>query len=130
MIIARFRDGRMKKGYSQDFFPNKPLFHLQVQSEDASAEPEELRVNQLKAVFFVKDFEGNPGYQERKSFVEGDKSTGRRVEVIFEDDEVLQGSVLGYNAQQAGFFLFPVDSKSNNDRVFVVNASVKNIKYL
>lgn len=129
-IIVRFLDGRLKKGYSQDFFPNKPVFHLREDSKEKSVEPEELRVNELKAVFFVKDFVGNSRYEERKKFEEGDKSTGRRVEVVFEDGELLQGSVLGYNPQQPGFFLFPVDRDSNNERVFVVNASVKSFRYI
>lgn len=129
-ITARFLDGRIKKGYSQDFFPNKPVFHLLEDSKKISVEPEELRVSELKALFFVKDFAGNPKYEERKKFEEGDKSTGRKVEVTFADGERMQGSVLGYNPQQPGFFLFPVDPDSNNDRVFVVNASVKSFQYI
>jgi hypothetical protein len=42
----------------------------------------------------------------------------------------LRGSILGYNAKEAGFFFFPADPKSNNQRAFVVNASVKKIRYL
>ena len=129
-IIARFGDGRMKKGYSQDFFPNRPVFHLSEDTGGTSGEPEVLKLDELKAVFFVKDFSGNPDYDERKRFEEGDKSSGRKIEVTFADGEVLQGSVLGYNPDQAGFFLFPVDPKSNNERIFVVNAAVENFRYL
>jgi len=55
---------------------------------------------------------------------------GRKVEVAFVDGEILQGSVLGYNPKDSGFFLFPSDPKSNNHRVFVVNSAVKNFRYL
>ena len=129
-IIARFRNGRMKKGYSQDFFPKKPVFHLSKDARGTSREPEEVHVNELKAVFFVKDFVGNPDYEEQKRFVEGDRPSGRKVEVIFADGEVMQGSVLGYNPKQPGFFLFLVDPRGNNTRVFVVNDAVKNFRYL
>jgi hypothetical protein len=129
-IIARFSDGRMIKGLSQDFFPNKPVFHLYKNVEGISGAPVEIRLNELKAVFFVKTFEGDRDYKERKVFLHGDKSSGRKVEVTFGDGEVLQGSVLGYNPNQCGFFLFPVDPESNNIRVFVVNEAVKSFRYL
>ena len=129
-IVARFRNGRMKKGYSQDFFPNKPVFHLSKDARGTSGEPEEVHVNELKAVFFVKDFLGNPDYEEHKGFVKGDRPSGLKVEVTFADGEVMQGSVLGYNPQQSGFFLFLADPKGNNTRVFVLNDAVKKFRYL
>jgi hypothetical protein len=129
-IVIRFSDGRIKKGYSQDFFPNKPVFHFTISQSGESAEPEEIRLVDLKAVFFVKTFDGNPGYSERKEFAEGDSPKGRKVEVTFADGEILQGSVLGYNRKEIGFFLFPADPNSNNLRAFVVNKAVKKFRYL
>lgn len=125
-IIARFRDGRMAKGLSHDFFPNKPHFHV----NGTSNEPVMVKMNELKAVFFVRSFGGNPAYVERKGFLDGEKPPGRKVEVTFEDGEVVRGSILGYNPKQTGFFLFPVDPNSNNTKVFVVNGAVKGFQYL
>jgi hypothetical protein len=129
-IVARFLNGQIKKGYSQDFFPNKPVFHLSGDTKATPGEPEQVHLNELKAVFFVKNFSGNPDYEEQKRFAEGDKASGRKVEITFVDGEVLQGSVLGYNPQKAGFFLFLADPKGNNARVFVVKDAVKNFRYL
>jgi hypothetical protein len=129
-IVVRFADGRILKGYSQDFFPNKPVFHLVRNLARGSANHKEICMSDLKAIFFVKTFAGNPDYKERKSFVEGDIVQGRKVEVAFVDGEILQGSALGYNPKDSGFFLFPSDPKSNNHRVFVVNSAVKNFRYL
>jgi hypothetical protein len=129
-IVIRFGDGRILKGHSQDFFPNKPVFHLIRNLAKGSANQKEISVSDLKAVFFVKTFAGNPDYKERKSFVEGDRAQGRRVEVVFVDGETLQGSVLGYNPKDPGFFLFPPDPKCNNNRIFVVNNALKNFRYL
>jgi len=129
-IVARFRNGRMKKGYSQDFFPNKATFRIYENSGGVAAEPVEVRVNDLKAIFFVKTFEGDPQYEERITYFEEEKASGRKVEVTFDDGELMQGAVLGYNPKQAGFFLFPIDSEGNNIRIFVVNESVKNVRYL
>lgn len=129
-IVVRFADARILKGYSQDFFPNKSIFHLVKNLAKGSANHKEIRVSDLKAIFFVKTFAGNPDYKERKSFVEGDIAQGRKVEIAFVDGEILQGSVLGYNPKDSGFFLFPSDPTSNNHRVFVVNTAVKNFRYL
>jgi len=90
----------------------------------------EIRVSDLKAIFFVKSFAGNPNYKERKRFVEGDVAQGRKAEVVFLDGEILQGSVLGYNPKDSGFFLFPSDPKSNNRKVFVLQSAVKKFRYL
>ena len=129
-MVAHFSDGRIKKGYCQDFFPNKPVFHLIRSDAGEAQELEEILVADLKALFFVNSFAGNPDYKERKEFGQGDSPKGRKVEVTFADGEILQGSVLGYSSKEPGFFLFPVDPKSNNLKVFVVNASVKEFRYL
>jgi hypothetical protein len=129
-IVVRFSDGRTKKGYSQDFFPNKSLFHLTTSRSGKPVEPEEIRLAELKAVFFVRTFEGNPDYREKNEFTEGESPRGRKVEVAFTDGEIMQGSVLGYNPKEVGFFLFPADSKSNNLRAFILNKAVKTFRYL
>ena len=130
-MVIRFADGRIEKGYSQDFFPNKPLFHLfKKLPPSESSMSKKIRVAELKAIFFVKSFAGNPDYKERKRFVEGDVTQGRKAEVAFLDGEILQGSVLGYDPKSSGFFLFPSDPKSNNRRVFVMNNAVKKFRYL
>jgi hypothetical protein len=130
-IVLRFADGRIEKGYSQDFFPNKPLFHLiKKLPPSESSMSKEINVAELKAIFFVKSFAGNPDYKERKRFVAGDVTQGRKAEVAFLDGEILQGSVLGYDPKSSGFFLFPSDPKSNNRKVFVMNNAVKKFRYL
>jgi len=108
-IIARYRDGRMLKGLSQDFSPNKPNFQLYQEAEGVSGVPVRVDLDELKAVFFAKSFTGDRDYKERKVFLHGDKPSGRKVEVVFADGEMLQGSVLGFNPKHSGFFLCPVD---------------------
>ncbi|MGE5842861.1 MAG: DUF6982 domain-containing protein [Deltaproteobacteria bacterium] len=129
-LVVRFANGGIDKGYSQDFFPNKPIFHLFKNLSKGAADQKKVSLSDLKAVFFVKTFSGNPEYKERKSFLEGDRVQGRKAEVTFVDGEVLQGSVLGYDPRGSGFFLFPFDPKSNNQRVFAVNSAVKSFTYL
>jgi hypothetical protein len=128
-VVARYINGRVIKGLTQDFFPNKDRLHLHT-ADKPSGEAVEVLVNELKAVFFVRDFAGDYQYDERKSYMEGEKPSGRKIEVTFKDDEVMVGSTLGYDPKRPGFFLFPADPKCNNIRVFVVSTAVKKIRYL
>ena len=128
-VVARYIDGKRVKGFSQDFFPHKDRFHI-YSAAKPSGEATEVIVKELKAVFFVKDFAGNPMHEERKEYKEGEKSQGRKVEVTFKDGEILVGTTLGYDPSRPGFFIFPADPKSNNVRVFVVSTAVKKVRYL
>jgi hypothetical protein len=50
--------------------------------------------------------------------------------VILKDGEKLVGSTLGYEPNRPGFFIHPADDKSNNIRVFVVQAFVDKVRNL
>ena len=127
-VVARFREGTLLKGSTQDFFPKKESFHVQV--EGRPGEPlQEVEVSQLKALFFVKTFEGDPQHQSPES-LDGATGSGRKMLVTFEDGEQMLGFTMGYNPQAAGFFLIPADAESNNERVFVVNAAVTSIDWV
>ena len=129
-IVARYLDGRMIKGFTQDFAPNKPSFHIFSTEAANSADKAEILLRDLKAIFFVKDFAGKPDYDDRKQYTPGERPSGRIVEVTFNDGEVLVGSTLGYDPKRPGFFVFPADPKSNNARVFAMSKAVRLVRYL
>jgi len=79
----------------------------------------------LKAIFMVWHFVGHSLYKEQKKYIEGEKPSGKKVEVTFIDGEVLVGTTLGYDPKRQGFFIFPADPKSNNIRVYVVSSVIK-----
>jgi hypothetical protein len=129
-VVVRYADGKVVKGYTQDFFPNKDRFHLQPQQTSSGQDTRQVLIKDLKAIFFVKDFGGNPAYDERRQFGDGDKPQGRKMEILFKDGEKLVGSTLGYEPSRPGFFIQPVDGQSNNMRVFVVQAFVDKVRAL
>jgi hypothetical protein len=130
-IVARFTDGRVLKGYSSDFAPDRPRFHLALTrgpGEPAGASGDravEVPMPALKALFFVRDFAGDARYQEQKRFDELDGRQGRKVAVTFADGEVLIGYTVAYDPRRPGFFLYPADPRSNNLRVFAVARAVR-----
>ena len=128
-VVLRYSDGRVLKGFTQDFFPNKDRFHF-FPADNRFGEGIEVFPKELKAVFMVRDFIGNPLYNEQKKYMEAEKPSGRKVEVTFIDGEVMVGSTLGYDPKRQGFFLFPADPQSNNIRVFAISSAVKSVRYL
>ena len=128
-VVVRYSCGRIIKGFTQDFFPAKKLFHL-TPADNPSGEQIEVSITDLKAIFIVLDFAGHPLYKERKRYDPGEKPSGQKMEVTFIDGEVLVGSTLSYDPKRQGFFISPADPKSNNISVYVVSSSVEKVRYL
>ena len=127
-VVAHFHDGRVLKGTTHDFAPNNPEFHLFPEG-DESATPHEVPLRALKALFFVKTWDGDSKRVDDNRFrlVSGQ---GRRMLVTFADGEVMAGFTMGYGLNKPGFFLIPADPKSNNARVFVVKSAVTRVEFV
>ena len=121
-VIAHFLDGTLLKGITPDFYPNRGKFRL----EGEDGECHRIHINELKALFFVRDFTGRRDYRERKGFFVPDQ--GNKILVEFFDGEVLFGYSLTYSPKGFGFFMVPGDPESNNVKVFVVHSSTKRVK--
>jgi hypothetical protein len=124
-VVARFMDGRVLKGTTHDFGPQKPIFHLSIWGEP-NAKSIAVPIGALKALFFVKTFEGDPKRVDDNS-LSTTAGQGRKIMVTFNDGEVMCGVTAGYSKDKPGFFIVPVDPKSNNARVFIVAAAVRKV---
>jgi hypothetical protein len=129
-VVVRYADGRIIKGTTADFLPTKEMFHVNVSTEPVGAKPLEVNKNELKALFFVKDFEGNSRHVEANEFDPGHPPAGRRIKVLFKDGEVIVGTTTGYQPGRPGFFLVPADADSNVERCYIVTAATKEINFL
>jgi hypothetical protein len=118
------------KGFTHDFTPVKDTFHLTSELENDKGQIYEVFCPNLKAIFFVKTLLGNKGYKEKKRFNEVDTSgmRGIKIKIEFSDGEVMCGISLGYSKKRKGFFIVPVDPKSNNERVYVIASAVRDVK--
>lgn len=124
-VVVHCPGGPLLKGITNDFFPNKDTFHL---TDDETGEVREVSLEGLKAVFFVKGFEGDSNYKERTDVER--TGFGKKIQVDFEDGERLVGFTSGYAQDRRGFFVFPADPQSNNDRIFVITAATKEVRFL
>jgi hypothetical protein len=126
-VVVRYVDGRVLKGTTHDFAPMKPNFHL-ADRDNPAARTVAVSISELKGVFFVRTFDGNPKHIENRDLAHA-KGQGRKILVTFADGEVLRGFTTGYSKDKQGFFVIPVDPGSNNSRVFVVTAAVKKVEW-
>ena len=129
-IVARYNDGRVLKGFTTSFSPNAPHFFLTPAEDGPAAKPVTVEMARLKAVFFVRDFAGNPGRRDRQHFVSNQAYQGCEIQVEFNDGEVMVGSTPGYGPEMPGFFIFPADTDSNTLKVFAVASSVRKVELL
>lgn len=124
-LVLHFADGTIRKGTTDDFFPNKALFHFH---EKGRKEVEVVEVSTLKAIYFVKSFLGNPAYREKADTER--VGFGKKICVHFQDGETQFGYTQGYAPNRAGFFVFPCDPASNNERIFIVSSATSRVKFI
>lgn len=128
-IIVRRADGKILKGYSKDFSPEKPVFHLS-RERTGTEKAEEINLFDLKAVFFVDTLASSINTKGIRKFAETDILAGRKAEIVFKDGEILQGRVMKYNPSDSGFFFFWVGPSSYKMQAFIVNTAVETFNYL
>ncbi|MEW6054842.1 MAG: hypothetical protein AB1552_13850 [Nitrospirota bacterium] len=130
-VIVRFADGRILRGYLEKFVATDET----VSIDDDSSGRQSISLSDLKAIFYVKTFEGDKAYSDRKSFVHA-TARGKKVFVRFFDGESMMGHIEGdvpwekgffLEQKKGGFFLIPVDNQSNNIKVFVVASAVQDV---
>jgi hypothetical protein len=127
-VVVGLLNGARLKGCSYDFSPLKESFTLLRWEDSLQWEATKVEMKDVKAVFFVAEFNGNPEYQERP--LTDTSMHGRQIEVTFRDGEKIVGRTEGYNPRKLGFFMFPADPKSNNIRIFVVTRNTRQVRLL
>jgi len=127
-VVVHTASGEVIRGYTGDFSRHKPSFLLSSQ-EDNLRTNQIIQLKDLKAVFFVKTFEGNFLHRMVHDF-DDSISYGKKVSVLFHDGEKFFGRVetLHSEPEQNGFFIFPLDPDSNTVRAFVLNSFIRSIQ--
>jgi len=125
-IVVHEKSGNVLKGTTVDFFPKRPLFHLAVGGMHGE-EMKKIVVDHLKAIFFVKDFGGDKDYKEAKG-PDALPGSGKKIRAMFKDGEAISGYTHAINMEQPGFFLIPIDQKSNNERIYIVFSSLSTLE--
>ncbi len=135
-LVAHFKDGQIRKGFSRDFNPAVESFHL-VRREGEIASSEAIRLEDLKALFHVKTW----GREDRHRGVvpqfpqtatpspSGDTPGMIKTVLEFYDGEKIFCYSADYDPARSGFYALPADPADNNQKIFVVSSSLINIQF-
>jgi len=131
-VVVKYKDGNIIKGWVEEFKPQRESFILFPLIEYSKEKRLVINFEQLKAVFFVKDFTGDKNYHKIRNFnVDVTITpTQRKLIVDFKDEEHLYGTCLAYGRFEKGFYVFPIDSKDNSERIFVVHSATKKVRLM
>jgi hypothetical protein len=123
-IVIKLQDGSILKGESTDFMAEKKYFYL----KRAEGGTKKIDIETLKAVFFVKDFEGNKDH--KKTYKDFMPWGGKKIRVEFNDGEIITGYTASFSTGKYGFFMTPADAGGNNEKIFVLNTAIKEKAYI
>lgn len=124
-IVVHLRAGLVHKGVTHDFDPDNAVFHL-LPAEGGGV-PIRIRLEDAKAVFYVKDYLGNRDFNARRHFDQV-RRAGRKVILTFLDGEQMWGTIAEGDESKPGFYFYPVDELDNNIRLYVPRSSLKDLQ--
>jgi hypothetical protein len=131
-VVVRLLGDRVVKGHLVHFIPEQESFRILTLSDSgATGEISEISFSDVKAVFFVRTFEGDPTYEkpaDERSFVPPPQSA-YRLEVVFKDGETIRGTAESYSPGSKGFFFSPLDPRDNNLQIYVPRSSIEDVTY-
>lgn len=125
-------DGSRVKGFVYGFRAADPGFSLYPSEKEDRSYARMVDLADCKAIFFVRSHEGDPALRDRlrkeaPAAKPKARVHGQRIKVVFRDGEELLASTEVYNPSRLGFFAYPLEPRSNNLRIFVVNRNVRQV---
>jgi hypothetical protein len=119
-----FRHGRCLRGYTHGFHPATAIAHVWPSCAGSNREPPQtVPLSLLRHIAFVRDFDDAGRPQPATS--ETNRSA-HAVEVTFQNNDALIGTIPGYDPGQIGFWILP-SGRRGVDRVFAISAAVREI---
>ena len=125
-VVVRYLDGSLLKGYSHDFQPDRGSIHLWSEPDGHTEPKVSVPLSRLKAVFFVRTFEGRREQTPRAPFAQ---DRGRRVTLSFADGEAVVGTTTSGESDPLGLYVSPLDPASNNVTLFVPRGALVHAEF-
>ncbi len=125
-VVVGCLDGQRLKGFVFNFSSLRGQFRLFPEEKSLHHLGTDVKLESVKAIFFVKDFDGHREHHD--SYALQGRGHGRKIEVTFQDGEKIAGTTETYHPESVGFFIAPADPECNNIRIFVVNKNVREVQ--
>jgi len=132
-VIVELQDRKLLKGYlnPSSLSPFTLAKGEQVDLLTPDGEHQQLSVDKLRAVYFVRDLDDDIDL-ERKSFLSRPKLEGLWVRLRFRDGDQLEGVIPNdlLGLLDNGLQITPPDFNSNTDRIFVPRSALTELTVL
>ena len=128
-VVVRKLDKELVKGYvdSENLFGENGVEVLDLEGRLLT-----IPLDQIKGIYYVREFDGQPDRPERKTFLSRPRLAGLWVRMTFKDSEVIDG-LMSENLltlEPQGFLVAPPDVYSNNLRIFVPRTALASFDVL
>ena len=127
-VVGKYRDGRLIRGYTNDFSPMNPYLHI---FPTPHAERSEfVSMVQLDALFFGRDARDAAEEIDEPAGPDLVPAQGRKVAVPLPNGTEMIGAARSYSRSSSGFFVESLDEESGTPRVFVTAGGVRSIRFV
>lgn len=126
-LVVRYKDGHVLRGVCYALNIRDTGFHLDIvdDEENVTNKTEQVRFSDIKAVFYVKSFDGK--FDRHHRYAEWTPQ-GSEIVVEFEDGEVVRGfSLHSHDESSDRFHLIPKEQSGNNISVLVERSAVAGV---
>lgn len=139
-VVVHLADRKLLKGYMDmadslagaGIVCNSHSAPEQVEVELLTGGRASIDLKSAKALFFVKEFDGQPQYSDLRFFRRTPEFAGLWVRVRFHDDELAEGLVqnsLDFLLNR-GFLMKPSDPRSNNRFIYALKSALTGFEVL
>lgn len=127
-VVVRTCDGKVYPGFSR----KEDVGDDKVKIITRDGKEKFFATDELKGLFFVKDFKGDPEYDPVKFLNRNSVKASVWVHVEFEDGEVIEGMVRDHMSLlfSSGFYLWPSDEDNNNGLIYIVKKAIRDFEIL
>ena len=122
-VVVRFEDKTLLKGKISNFSTLHEFFQLELLNGDSVI----VNIDKIKAIFFVKNFEGNKQYTYK--YEDNLSGLGDKITFKFNDGEKIVGYSQHFESTPKGYFITPADVNGNNTYVFASRSAIDNMSY-
>ncbi len=122
-VVVRLQDKTLLKGRISNFSPFHSFFHLDLLNGDLVT----VKIDKIKAMFFVKSFEGNRQYQYK--YEDNLSWIGDKITLKFSDGEKMVGYSQHFDFTPKGYFITPADVNGNNTYVFASKSAIDSMSF-
>ena len=123
-VVVRLKDKTLLKGKITNFSTLHDFFQLELLNGDSVM----VSIDKIKAIFFVKSFEGNKQYTYK--YEDNFLWVGDKITFKFDDGEKMVGYSQDFEFTPKGYFITPADVNGNNTYVFASKSAIGSMSFL